>query len=51
MSTERTTKNEARQAEERRTPRRALFGGLFLGILAMVLIWIWYAQSSGTAPM
>lgn len=46
MSTERTTKTEARQAEERRTPRRALFGGLILIIIAFAALWIYFSQTS-----
>lgn len=38
---------EARQAEGRRSSRRALLWGLPLAVLALVIVWIIWAQSTG----
>jgi hypothetical protein len=47
MSTVKENKTEARQAEPRRMNRFALVWGLGLAIVALALIWLFFAGTTG----
>ena len=47
MSTVKESKTEARQAEPRRMNRFALVWGLAIGIVALALIWLFFAGTAG----
>lgn len=41
------TPTEARQGEQRRTPRHALIWGTVIALIVLALIWAFWVQSTG----